>query len=335
MKKTKLTHMELVNLDQAIESSLKLTGAKYSFALVKTQKHYSNDIEAVRASIKASKEFDEYRGKMGEMMKANALMEYPEKDGKPDTTKEQQPQITISGGEAYYKIKPECAEKFEKEFAQLREKYAVEIAKRKKQTETYNTKILKEFCEIEIHTLKHEDFAEGISLGHVLGLLPLIEPVTKTYSKSDTKFTNLGILKFRQFFVPILEITKIEFIIPMIENLRQITEHHRELVASKAYEDYYNIYDKARIELCESNSSIDIYGNAKSVNGDYHILDYSKFDDELSKLRKKHKKIIDAYEELVNKEVTLSFNQVAFESLPEKISGEQLQVLADYISDPK
>lgn len=323
MEKIKLTHRELLYLNSGIEASRELNGSKFNFAVVKTQRNFKNDLEPIKAANELSKDFQEYQKKLYELMKPLALMEKVK-------TGEEQPVPVMSSGEVFLKIKPENEKEFLTKFEALRKKYALEIKRKKEQKEIYEEQVLNEMVEIEVHKIKSEDFPDNITLGHVDGIMPLIETIKAT-DKVKVKFTNLYLLKYRQFFLSVFSINKKEIVIGMIENLRDISKIREELLTSKTYTDYFKVYDKQRIKLCEEYANSDIYGGAKIIGNDYDIPKLAEFNSELDKLRKKHKKILDAYEELVDKEVELSMNTISFEMLPNNISGEQMQVIADFI----
>ena len=57
----------------------------------------------------------------------------------------------------------------------------------------------------------------------------------------------------------------------------------------------------------------------------------AKFNSEFDKLRKLHKKTIDSYEEYMNREVILEMNSIHLGLLPKDISGEQMQIIADFV----
>ncbi len=318
MEKEKVTHRELLYLNSGIEASRELNGSKFNFAVVKTQRNFKNDLEPLKAANELSKGYQEYQQKLYELMKSLAVME---KD---------QPVPVISGGEVYLKIKPEHEKEFVSKIEAIHKKYAAEIKKRREQKEIYEEQILNEVIEIEVHKIKSDDLPDKITLGHTDGIMPLIDTV-KDSEKGMVKFTNLYIIRYRQFFISAFSINKKEVVIGMIENLRQLSKIREELLTSKSYTDYFKVYDKQRIQLCERYANPDLYGGAKIIGNDYDIPKLAEFNGELDKLRKKCKKIIDAYEQLMNKEVELSMNMIPFEALPEDISGEQMQVIADFV----
>lgn len=322
MEKIKQTYRELLYLNSGVDAGLVLNGAKYNFATVKTQRLFAGDVKDINAANNLSKEFQEYQQKLFELMKPLAIME----KGKAG---EEQPVPVISNGEVFLKIKPENEKEFSSKLEALRKKYAVEIKKRDEQKVVYE-EMLNEVVEIELHKIKSDDLPENITLGHVDGIMPLLEPI-KAADKIMVKFTNLYIIRYRQFFLSVFSLSKKDVVVGMIENLRDLSRIREELLTSKIYIDYFKVYDKPRIKLCESYANTDIYGGAKVIGNDYDIPKLAEFNSELDKLRKKYKKIIDAYEECMNKEVELSMNVVPFEALPEDISGEQMQVIADFV----
>jgi hypothetical protein len=321
MEKIKIANRELLYLNSGVDSSRELSGARFNFALVKTQRRFEKDLKALQAAGEPSKEYIEYKKKLYELMKPLAV-----------TDDKEQPVTVVSGGDVFLKIKPEHVETFKVAFEELTKKHAHDIKKYKEQVAIYNDQILREMVEVEIHTLTKADFPENITLGHIDGIMPLIEGIKHSEKDRGTvRFTNLAIIRYRQFFLPVLNIKKPEVIVGMVENLRQLQTLRNDLLADKKYTDYFDVYEKQRLKLCEDSARKDMYGNAAIIGNDYDIPDMATFNAELDKLRKKHKKIVDAYEELVNKEVELTVNMLPLEMLPQDITGEQMQIIADYI----
>lgn len=321
MEIVKLANRELIYLNSGIESSRGLSGARFNFALVKTQRRFEKDIKALQAASEASKDYVDYKRKLFEIMRSFSVMG---KDGQPETI--------ISGGEPHFKIAPEHTEKFKEELETLNKKYSLDIKKHKEQSSVYNKQILREVVEIDIHTINKNDFPDNITLGHVDGILPLIEPIK--YSEKDKgsiRFTNLAIVRYRNFFLPIMNLDKPEVVVGMVENLRTLAKMRDEILSSKVYIDYFDAYEEARIELCRRYAKSDIYGNPSIIGGEFEIPKIAEFNDELEKLKKKYKKIVEPYEEMMNKEVDVPVNLISLDLLPKDISGEQMQVIADFI----
>jgi hypothetical protein len=242
----------------------------------------------------------------------------------------QKPIVIISGGIGVLKIKLENEKEFAEKAESLRKKYSSDIKRQKEQNDIYNEEILNELIEIEAHKITADDLPDKFTLGHGHGILPLIDTI-KIIDKGKVKFPNHKIIGYRKFFGPLFSFNEKSFVISMIENLRILSKLQEEILTSKIYTDYFNIYEKQRKKLCESFSEMDIYGNPKVIGREYAITGIAEFNFELEKLRKKYKKIIDDYEELMKKDVDLSVNIISFDCLPKDISGQQMQVIIDFV----
>ncbi len=143
--------------------------------------------------------------------------------------------------------------------------------------------------------------------------------------------SNLKGVKFSYAVAKNIEITKSEVI--AIDKAKE---------SDKEYLDY----DKERVKLAESYSNEDEAGKPiiklDPANGQYNydIFDQKKFDKDLEKLRKKHKKAIDAkkkqeedVKKLLEEEVKIDLHKINISDIPEEISVNQMKGIVIIIEE--
>ena len=96
----------------------------------------------------------------------------------------------------------------------------------------------------------------------------------------------------------------------------------------------YKEYEKERVELNEKHTKRDKDGNPVVKDKNYVIKDKAKFDEEVEKLKKKHKDAIEEreqqrkdVEDLANKEITLDLKTIPLSIVPDKVTVDQLNFL--------
>lgn len=157
------------------------------------------------------------------------------------------------------------------------------------------------------------------TLGDLDQLGLAIKIFMSTGEKTPKKFSyalarNLQVLK------PILE---------PIEDMKKPSEKER-------------AYEIKRMKLCQECARKDDKGNSVMINNNFDILDQSKFDSELNKLKKEYEETIDEGKkrgeeltELLKKEEEITFYMIDYEEVPDTISSGFLSSILDLIREPK
>lgn len=154
-------------------------------------------------------------------------------------------------------------------------------------------------------------------------------------TKSRKEFINLY-----QMLGYLGELTGARFTYTISKN-KEILKNVVEEIQKKAeMHDNYREYEKERVELNEKHTKRDKDGNPEIKDKNYVIKDKVKFDEEVEKLKEKHKDAIEEreqqrkeVEELANKEITLDLKTIPLSIVPDKVTVDQMEVLSILIKD--
>ena len=154
-------------------------------------------------------------------------------------------------------------------------------------------------------------------------------------TKSRKEFINLY-----QMLGYLGELTGARFTYTISKN-KEILKNVVEEIQKKAeMHDNYREYEKERVELNEKYTKRDKDGNPEIKDKNYVIKDKAKFDEEVEKLKEKHKEAIEEreqqrkdVEELANKEITLDLKTIPLSIVPDKVTVDQMDVLSILIKD--
>ena len=93
-------------------------------------------------------------------------------------------------------------------------------------------------------------------------------------------------------------------------------------------------YEEKRIGLCESHSEQDEEGKAITEGDKYKILDLKLFNEELTSLTEEYnasvedrKNQIEEYNNLMEEDISIEFQKLGFNDLPEELTEAQLQTI--------
>lgn len=154
-------------------------------------------------------------------------------------------------------------------------------------------------------------------------------------TKSRKEFINLY-----QMLGYLGELTGARFTYTISKN-KEILKNVVEEIQKKAeMHENYKEYEKERVELNEKHTKRDKDGNPVVKDKNYVIKDKAKFDEEVEKLKKKHKDAIEEreqqrkdVEDLANKEITLDLKTIPLSIVPDKVTVDQMEVLSILIKD--
>ena len=154
-------------------------------------------------------------------------------------------------------------------------------------------------------------------------------------TKSRKEFINLY-----QMLGYLGELTGARFTYTISKN-KEILKNVVEEIQKKAeMHENYSEYEKERVELNEKYTKRDKDGNPEVKDKNYVIKDKAKFDEEVEKLKEKHKEAIEEreqqrkdVEELANKEITLDLKTIPLSIVPDKVTVDQMDVLSILIKD--
>lgn len=109
---------------------------------------------------------------------------------------------------------------------------------------------------------------------------------------------------------------------------------------AKVEKEDFQAYEKARIELVEAHAKKDKEGKPVILGNQYQIADQKKFDKEIAKLQKEHKKSldnrqkqIDELNNFIKEEVELELYGIKLENVPENISVEKMGIITPLIEE--
>ena len=120
------------------------------------------------------------------------------------------------------------------------------------------------------------------------------------------------------------ELKGLKFAYGIAKNIRIIKEEIKTI--NEATSDYQN-YEKEKFELVKSHAKKE---DGKMI-GHYVMEDYDKFEKEIEKLKSKHKKAIDNYEEFLDTNCETKLWDIDFEDLPDDITAGQLEGIIDLV----
>jgi polyribonucleotide nucleotidyltransferase len=154
-------------------------------------------------------------------------------------------------------------------------------------------------------------------------------------TKSRKEFINLY-----QMLGYLGELTGARFTYTISKNKEVLKNVVEEIQKKAEMHDNYREYEKERVELNEKYTKRDKDGNPEVKDKNYVIKDKAKFDEEVEKLKEKHKEAIEEreqqrkdVEELANKEITLDLKTIPLSIVPDKVTVDQMDVLSILIKD--
>jgi polyribonucleotide nucleotidyltransferase len=154
-------------------------------------------------------------------------------------------------------------------------------------------------------------------------------------TKSRKEFINLY-----QMLGYLGELTGARFTYTISKNKEVLKNVVEEIQKTAEMHDNYREYEKERVELNEKYTKRDKDGNPEVKDKNYVIKDKAKFDEEVEKLKEKHKEAIEEreqqrkdVEELANKEITLDLKTIPLSIVPDKVTVDQMDVLSILIKD--
>ena len=154
-------------------------------------------------------------------------------------------------------------------------------------------------------------------------------------TKSRKEFINLY-----QMLGYLGELTGARFTYTISKNKEILKDVVEEIQKKAEMHENYSEYEKERVELNEKYTKRDKDGNPEIKDKNYVIKDKVKFDEEVEKLKEKHKDAIEEreqqrkeVEELANKEITLDLKTIPLSIVPDKVTVDQMDVLSILIKD--
>ena len=154
-------------------------------------------------------------------------------------------------------------------------------------------------------------------------------------TKSRKEFINLY-----QMLSYLGELTGARFTYTISKNKEVLKKVVEEIQKKAEMHENYKEYEKERVELNEKHTKRDKDGNPVVKDKNYVIKDKAKFDEEVEKLKKKHKDAIEEreqqrkdVEDLANKEITLDLKTIPLSIVPDKVTVDQMEVLSILIKD--
>jgi polyribonucleotide nucleotidyltransferase len=154
-------------------------------------------------------------------------------------------------------------------------------------------------------------------------------------TKSRKEFINLY-----QMLGYLGELTGARFTYTISKNKEVLKNVVEEIQKKAEMHDNYREYEKERVELNEKYTKRDKDGNPEIKDKNYVIKDKAKFEEEVEKLKEKHKDAIEEreqqrkdVEELANKEITLDLKTIPLSIVPDKVTVDQMDVLSILIKD--
>ena len=154
-------------------------------------------------------------------------------------------------------------------------------------------------------------------------------------TKSRKEFINLY-----QMLGYLGELTGARFTYTISKNKEILKNVVEEIQKTAEMHDNYREYEKERVELNEKHTKRDKDGSPVVKDKNYVIKDKAKFDEEVEKLKEKHKEAIEEreqqrkdVEELANKEITLDLKTIPLSIVPDKVTVDQMDVLSILIKD--
>jgi len=154
-------------------------------------------------------------------------------------------------------------------------------------------------------------------------------------TKSRKEFINLY-----QMLGYLGELTGARFTYTISKNKEILKKVVEEIQKKAEMHENYREYEKERVELNEKYTKRDKDGNPEIKDKNYVIKDKVKFEEEVEKLKEKHKDAIEEreqqrkeVEELANKEITLDLKTIPLSIVPDKVTVDQMDVLSILIKD--
>ena len=136
------------------------------------------------------------------------------------------------------------------------------------------------------------------------------------------------------------ELTGAKFTYTISKNKEILKKVVEEIQKKAEMHENYREYEKERVDLNEKYAKRDKDGNPEVKDKNYVIKDKAKFEEEVEKLKKKHKEAIEEreqqrkdVEELANKEITLDLKTIPLSIVPDKVTVDQMEVLSILIKD--
>lgn len=148
--------------------------------------------------------------------------------------------------------------------------------------------------------------------------------------RASSALSIIGKLKARN------EANQKDFATRITYNLFQMHKISFEVQLQEAYSNWLENYEVRRIDVIESCSKKNIYGDAeRSARGEYTIEDIDRLNSELAALDSECAEIIEAHKNLMNAPTKVRMQMVPYEWLPENITGDQMKIMYNFILEEK
>ncbi len=136
------------------------------------------------------------------------------------------------------------------------------------------------------------------------------------------------------------ELTGAKFTYTISKNKEILKKVVEEIQKKAEMHENYREYEKERVELNEKYAKRDKDGNPEVKDKNYVIKDKAKFEEEVEKLKKKHKDAIEQREQqredidkLADEEITLELKTLPIGIIPNEITVDQMEVLSMLITE--
>ena len=136
------------------------------------------------------------------------------------------------------------------------------------------------------------------------------------------------------------ELTGAKFTYTISKNKEILKKVVEEIQKKAEMHENYREYEKERVELNEKYTKRDKDGNPEVKDKNYVIKDKAKFEEEVEKLKKKHKDAIEQREQqredidkLADEEITLELKTLPIGIIPNEITVDQMEVLSMLITE--
>lgn len=331
---------EILTFNDGLLSIGALGGAQFAYGTAKTVTAMKKTMDGLKAAKANTPDFDKFLQEKVELQKKYALHDAEDKE------------VTAPFEEEwnFYVIDPAKYGQYLKEAEAKQKKYAKVITEQLAKRQEY-TMMLDAEDDISVHSIKPSMMPDDITVGQAWNIMLMFDISADKVAKQPVKFNNLALMNYQETFAAIWNLQGIKFVTAMLPNMMAIYQKAQEVRYAQPVMDFYNVFERKRYELCEEMSEKDVFGLTKfkrrntghnRVMIDYIISDQKAFDEALEALRKKHKKLLDAYEAFLMTELDLDMNVISQAAIEEtynlsetgdkqSIKGYQMTNIVDFL----
>lgn len=310
--------IDVLNLEQTIESLKNVKNLHFAYALMRNKKLIDSDKDSL---ITAIIPIDNYKLFVDEVNKLIAEYCLPHKD-ELVIVENLKPKENKDFGEFKDKLK------------ELHVKYAEQIKGKRAQLKEYNA-FLADEASLSFYKIKNQHLPEELTFGQLYPLIELINFNQDPDTLYSTELTKLQILTSLELFP--IDIVSNPARDILLQNALILKNVSRGLLMEPQMLGW-NQYEQERKALAESFSRIDVYGDVliygvrEQSGNKFAIEDQPAFDAALAELNKRHEETLKNFYAFIAEKTHVMLYKLTEDMLPANFSFEELKTIEVFLA---